>query len=95
MALNILTSRRGMDPLFDQFFPGDAKQVEVAPTRPLTVMPLPEQGKPAIHRAVGTFDFTLSAKPTTLAVGDPVTLRMQITGAGNPANVERADGAGR
>lgn len=89
MAMNMITSRRGMDALFDQFFPGDTKTVEVRsdPTT-ITVLPLPEQGKPAdFAGAVGRFDFTLEAKPTTLDVGDPVTLRMMISGAGNLANV--------
>jgi tetratricopeptide (TPR) repeat protein len=89
MAMNIVTSRRGVDPMFDQFFPGDAKSVEVrADPGRLTVLALPEQGKPAdFAGAVGNFDFTLSAKPTALDVGDPVTLRLQISGSGNLANV--------
>jgi tetratricopeptide (TPR) repeat protein len=89
IVVNLITSRRGMDPMFDQFFPGESKPVEVRadPAR-LTVLALPEGGKPAdFAGAVGTFDFTLSAKPTALDVGDPVTLRMQITGSGNLANV--------
>ena len=89
MAMNMVTGRRGMDPMFDSFFPAEAKAVEVRaePAR-LTVLPLPDQGKPAdFAGAVGRFDFTLSAKPTALDVGDPITLRMQITGAGNLANV--------
>lgn len=89
MAMNVVTTRRGMDPLFDQFFPGDAKAIEVRaePTQ-LTVLPLPDQGKPAdFTGAVGTFDFTLSAKPTELDAGDPITLHMEITGTGNLANV--------
>ena len=89
MAMNMVTGRRGMDPMFDSFFPAEAKPVEVRaePAR-LTVLPLPEQGKPAdFAGAVGRFDFTLAAKPTALDVGDPITLRMQITGAGNLANV--------
>ena len=89
MAMNMVTTRRGMDPLFDSFFPAEPKPVEVRaePVR-ISVLPLPEQGKPAdFAGAVGVFDFTLSAKPTTLDVGDPVTLRMEISGAGNLANV--------
>ena len=90
MSMAVITSRRGgLDPLFDQFFPGDAKQVEIqAQPQQLTVLPLPDQGKPPdFTGAVGKFDFTLTAKPTTLDVGDPVTLRMEITGTGNLANV--------
>jgi tetratricopeptide (TPR) repeat protein len=89
MSMNVVTSRRGMDPLFDQFFPSDTKEAEVrAEPAHLIVLPLPDQGKPTdFTGAVGTFDFTLSAKPTTLEVGDPITLHMQITGTGNLANV--------
>ena len=90
MTMNMLTSRRrGMDAFFDQFFPGDTKPVEVRsePTR-LTVLPLPEQGKPADYAgAVGRFEFGLEAKPTELDVGDPITLRMEISGSGNLATV--------
>jgi tetratricopeptide (TPR) repeat protein len=90
MAMNVFTNRRGgLDPFFEEFFPGDAKEMEVqAPAVPLTVLPLPEQGKPAdFAGAVGKFDFGFSAKPTEVDVGDPVTLRMQITGTGNLAEV--------
>jgi tetratricopeptide (TPR) repeat protein len=89
MAMNVLTGRRGMDPLFDQFFPADAKPVEVkAEPTVISVLALPEQGKPAdFTGAIGSFDFTLTAQPTELDAGDPVTLRMEITGAGNLANV--------
>jgi len=91
MTMNVVTSRRGgMDSFFDQFFPGETKPVEVraAPTT-ITVLPLPEQGKPAdFAGAVGRFDFTLDAKPTALDAGDPVTVRMEITGTGNLAAVD-------
>jgi tetratricopeptide (TPR) repeat protein len=89
MSMNVLTGRRGMDPMFDQFFPADVKPVDVrAEPTVITVLPLPEQGKPAdFSGAIGTFNFTLTAQPTELDAGDPVTLRMEITGAGNLANV--------
>ena len=89
MSMNVLTGRRGMDPMFDQFFPADAKPVDVrAEPIVVTVLPLPEPGKPAdFTGAIGTFNFTLTAKPTELDAGDPITLRMEITGAGNLANV--------
>ena len=89
MAMHVVSNRRGMDPLFDQFFPGDEKSVEVrAEPAHLTVLPLPDQGKPAdFTGAVGTFDFTLAAKPTELDAGDPITLRMEITGNGSLATL--------
>lgn len=89
MNLTVLTGRRGMDSFFDQLLPGDAKQVEVqAEPVQLTVLPLPEQGRPAdFTGAVGDYQFDLSAKPTTLQVGDPITLHMELSGSGNLSTV--------
>jgi hypothetical protein len=73
------------DPFFRQFFnQGEQKQVTLA-TAPLTVesLPLPEQNKPAnFNGAVGNFAMTATAGPTTLTVGDPITVRVQISGSG-------------
>lgn len=89
MSMNTVSGRGGVDPLFDQFFPGNAKPVDVrAEPTFITVLPLPEQGKPAdFAGAVGSFEFTLSAKPTELDAGDPVTLRMELSGSGNLAGL--------
>jgi tetratricopeptide (TPR) repeat protein len=92
MAMSVLTTRRGRgNALFDQFFGQTARrqvQVRAAPVH-LTVRPLPEAGRPAhFSGAVGRFDFTLSAKPTTVAVGDPVTVEMRVSGKGNLSGVE-------
>ncbi|MBF0486280.1 MAG: protein BatD [Candidatus Omnitrophica bacterium] len=49
----------------------------------LDVDPLPEEGKPAgFSGAVGQFDFLVEANPLEVKVGDPVTLRMTVTGSG-------------
>lgn len=89
MAMTVATSRRGVDPLFDQFFPGSGKQVEVQSERtPITVLPLPDEGRPAdFSGAVGTYDFDLSAKPTAVALGDPITVRLAVSGTGNLAAI--------
>ncbi len=51
---------------------------------PIDVLPLPEQGRPAdFAGAVGRWNLEVSAKPTELAVGDPITLQVKITGKGN------------
>jgi hypothetical protein len=66
------------------FNQGEQKQVTLA-TEPFTVesLPLPEQNKPAnFSGAVGDFMLTVSAGPTTLTVGDPITVRVQISGSG-------------
>lgn len=76
---------QGGDPFFRQFFnQGDQKQVALA-TDGLQIesQPLPEQNRPATFSgAVGQFDMAVTAGPTNVAVGDPVTVRVQISGRG-------------
>jgi hypothetical protein len=48
------------------------------------VLPLPDAGRPAgFTGAIGHFEVSAVAQPTTVGVGDPVTLRFVITGTGN------------
>jgi hypothetical protein len=75
----------GGDPVFRQFFnQGQQKQVSLA-TEMASVesLPLPEQNKPAnFNGAIGDYQLTASVGPTTLTVGDPITVRVQISGRG-------------
>jgi hypothetical protein len=49
----------------------------------LRVLPLPSANvPPTFNGAVGNFTLQVSASPTTLAVGDPITVRVQISGQG-------------
>ena len=85
-AVVVLPSQnQGGDPFFRQFFnQGEQKQVTLA-SEALNVesLPLPEQNKPAnFSGAVGQFDMVASAGPTTVTVGDPITVRVQISGRG-------------
>ena len=85
-AVIVLPSQnQGGDPFFRQFFnQGEQRQVSLA-TEPVNVevLPLPEQNKPAnFSGAVGSFTMTATAGPTTLTVGDPITVRVQISGHG-------------
>jgi len=85
-AMVVLPSQnQGGDPFFRQFFnQGEQKQVTLA-SEPFNVevLPLPEQNKPAnFTGAVGDFTMTSTAGPTTLTVGDPITMRVQIAGRG-------------
>jgi hypothetical protein len=60
------------------------KQVTLA-TDPVNVesLPLPEQNKPAnFTGAIGSFELSATAGPTNITVGDPVTVRVQISGRG-------------
>jgi tetratricopeptide (TPR) repeat protein len=86
--------------LFDDFFSGTRRRSIRLQADPfvLNVRPLPEAGKPAnFSGAVGTFEFSVEAGPTDVAVGDPITLRTNIVGIGNleslrpPAIAESAD----
>lgn len=99
MQMNVLRPRRGRrgnDPFFDRFFNGffsdsfaerQPIEIQAQPTK-LTVLPLPEEGRPpAFNGAVGRFDFRLDVKPTQVAVGDPITVRMEIRGKGNLTSV--------
>jgi hypothetical protein len=49
----------------------------------LRVQPLPSAGVPAsFSGAVGQFNFSVTAGPTNVASGDPITVRVQISGKG-------------
>ncbi len=85
-AVVVLPSRdQGGDPFFRQFFnQGEQKQVSLA-SEPVSVesLPLPETDKPAnFNDAVGDFTMAATAGPTNLTVGDPITVRVQISGRG-------------
>jgi hypothetical protein len=77
-------ANQGGDPFMRFFNQGEQKQLNLA-TDPLAVevLPLPEQNKPANYNgAIGNFTMNASAGPTTVTVGDPITVRVQISGHG-------------
>jgi len=85
-AVVVLPSQnQNADPIFGRFFnEGEQKQVTLA-TEPFAVesQPLPAENKPAnFTGAVGSFEMAASAGPTNITVGDPVTVRVQISGRG-------------
>lgn len=96
----------GFDAFFDQFFRnfpmpgmGRAEQIEVsAPGRTLKVLPLPKEGRPAeFSGAIGQFSLEASAEPRNAGPGEPVTLRLAVSGRGNfdaisPPALTGADG---
>jgi hypothetical protein len=75
---------QGGDPFSRMFNQGEQRQVTLATeTLNLKSLPLPEQNRPAnFSGAVGQFDMAASAGPTTVTVGDPITVRVQISGRG-------------
>jgi hypothetical protein len=69
---------------FGMFGGGEQKQVSLA-TDTLNVesLPLPTEGTPPnFNGAVGDYAMTVTAGPTNVAVGDPITVRVQISGHG-------------
>jgi hypothetical protein len=78
-------NEQAADPFFRQFFnQGEQKQIALA-TAAVTVesLPLPAQNAPPnFNGAVGDFTMTATAGPTNVAVGDPITVRVQISGRG-------------
>lgn len=70
---------------FGGFFGGQQKQVTLS-TDPVTAtsLPLPTNNVPAnFNGAVGAYTMSVNAGPTNVNVGDPVTVRMQISGHGS------------
>jgi hypothetical protein len=80
------SNNQGGDPFFRRFF-NQTEQHEVSVTTDpvnLDVLPLPEKNKPAnFTGAVGDFTMSATAGPTTVTVGDPITVRVQISGHGS------------
>jgi len=79
------SSNRGGDPFFRQFFnTGEQRQVTlVTDTLNVESLPLPTEGAlPNFNGAVGDYKMTVTAGPTNVAVGDPITVRVQISGRG-------------
>ncbi len=77
---------RSRDRFFDDFF-NSGKQYKRFMVRSeplaLTVLPLPEQGKPdGFYGLVGRYTISASAKPTEdVYMGDPITLTIEIGGS--------------
>ncbi len=80
-------ARRARDP-FEDFFdfgPRAQKQQVTLTSDPVTieVSPVPTAGQPAdFNGAVGAYSWTVTASPTDVTVGDPITLKIQLKGEG-------------
>ena len=81
---------RGGWPFGDSLFDEMVGRTEVReqpvtiPEVPIDVLPLPDEGKPSdFAGAVGQWNLAVTAKPTSVAVGDPITLTIKISGTGN------------
>lgn len=74
------------DSFFDSFF-GSAtrKQIKLSSAgAAVKIQSLPTESRPpSFAGAVGKFDLTAAATPTRASAGDPITLKLNITGRGN------------
>jgi hypothetical protein len=80
------TRSRSPDPFFDSFFGQRERHLLTIRSDPYTisVKPLPKAGQPeSFSGAVGQYELDVEAKPTSLKVGEPITLTMTIRGRGN------------
>jgi BatD DUF11 like domain len=74
------------DPFMQNFFGATIpKDINVtSPTLEMTGMALPTDGRPAdFTGAVGSFKIAAELTPDSAVAGDPLTLRMRVSGAGN------------
>jgi hypothetical protein len=94
---------RGNDPFGDSFFDdaffnsffGATTQKQVAlnsQSAATRILPLPTENRPAhFAGAVGKFNFNTEAAPAQMTAGDPVTLKLIISGTGNFDRVKSPD----
>lgn len=80
--------------IFDDFFTDDflnmrslrdRRQLSISTGKvPLVILPLPEEGRPdGFSGAIGTFSIGQSLSTSKVDVGDPVILKIEISGSGN------------
>lgn len=85
IVIELPASNRRRD-FFDPFgmFNKERRQLSLATeAATLQCLPLPTEGRPAnFTGAVGEFSMTVSAGPTNVATGDPITVRVAISGQG-------------
>jgi len=85
-AVIVLPSQNPAGDLVAQFFnQGERKNVSLV-TEQVAVqsLPLPEQGRPAdFNGAIGHYTMTMTAGPTNVTAGDPITVRLQVSGRGD------------
>ncbi|HMP83102.1 MAG TPA: BatD family protein, partial [Verrucomicrobiota bacterium] len=103
VVVELPSNRRNRDSLFEQFgmrdpFAGmnaERRQVILAAdAQTLNCLPLPTDNVPAnFTGAIGEYSLAVSAGPTNVAVGDPVTVRVQISGRGALQSVTLPDQA--
>ncbi|MEI9894545.1 MAG: BatD family protein [Chthoniobacter sp.] len=68
----------------DPFFSAQQQMKAKAPEVEVTVKPLPQDGKPAdFSGAVGNFQLAAEGSPARVKIGDPLTMKIRVSGRGN------------
>jgi hypothetical protein len=86
LVVELPSSGRQRDPLeIFGFSHGEQRQMSVATTaETVQSLNLPREKVPAdFNGAIGRFTMSMTAGPTNLAAGDPITVKVQITGRGS------------
>ncbi|MCI5223713.1 MAG: hypothetical protein D3924_13850, partial [Candidatus Electrothrix sp. AR4] len=74
------------DPIFgDIFGQYSSREIKIrSPENLITVLDLPAENRPDdFSGAIGSFSISVSASPLAGKIGDPITLKMKVTGSGN------------
>ncbi|MBF0532730.1 MAG: protein BatD [Candidatus Omnitrophica bacterium] len=101
IAFQILTRRQAnrppgfdnsffSDDFFNQFFNGYDSHPANAAIKPvqLNIAALPDKAPAGFKGAVGKYEFKAQVSPAAVKVGDPITLKMQVSGDGDVTAVE-------
>jgi len=91
VVVELPSNNRRRDPFLDQFgfrsFFGGIEQKQLtlaAEAVPVQSLPLPTKNVPPnFNGAVGSYTLAVNAGPTNVATGDPITVRVQISGRGS------------
>jgi hypothetical protein len=92
LKAQLAVQKRGRSgwPFDDDFFANPFGRIETREVPvttdpvPIEVLPLPEEGRPAdFAGAIGQWNLEVTAKPAEVAVGDPITLTIKVSGNGN------------
>ena len=85
IVVELAPQRGRRESIFDDFFQRtEQQQLSLATdAQDLQILPLPKENAPAdFNGAVGTYAMTVTAGPTNVMAGDPVTVHVQIAGRG-------------
>jgi len=87
VVVELPSANRRRDRFFDPFNffgGGEQRQIPLATeTKAVQSLPLPkENAPPNFNGSVGTFTMDVSVGPTNVAAGDPITIKVQLSGRG-------------